>query len=170
MTVSPAWLSGARVSLRPNWFERVLALGAILLLVALAWAVMRGRPKWDQAPLLVWLHLATIAASLALTPVLLLRPRGVRRHRQVGYAWVAAMTATAALSFGIRTIHPGGFSPIHVLSTLTLITAPLLAWFAHAHNVRAHRMTALFLVTGALVIAGFFTFPFGRMLGRWLLG
>jgi uncharacterized membrane protein len=26
------------------------------------------------------------------------------------------------------------------------------------------------MVTGALLVAGFFTFPFGRMLGAWLFG
>ncbi|CAA2154756.1 hypothetical protein MBRA_00431 [Methylobacterium brachiatum] len=44
----------------------------------------------------------------------------------------------------------------------------MLAWHARLHRVDAHRYTALSLITGALLIAGFFTFPFGRMLGRWL--
>ena len=133
-------------------------------------AIVRGRADWAHVSTLIWLHLGTLVAALVLTPLLLLLPRGIRRHRQLGYAWVAAMTTTAALSFGIRTINPGGFSAIHALSLLTLVMAPLLAWHAHRHRVRAHRMTAVSLVTGALLIAGFFTFPFQRMLGRWLFG
>jgi uncharacterized membrane protein len=53
-------------------------------------------------------------------------------------------------------------------SLFALIQAPMLAWHARLHRVDAHRYTALSLITGALLIAGFFTFPFGRMLGRWL--
>jgi len=80
------------------------------------------------------------------------------------------MTVTAALSFEIRTINPGGLSAIHILSAITLVSAPLVAWRAHNHRVVAHRFTVQILVTGALLVAGFFTFPFARLLGRWLFG
>ena len=161
----------ARVSpLAPPRFERWLAVGAMAILAAALAALVRGHADWAKVPPLIWLHLATIALSLALTPVLLLRTRGVRRHRQLGYLWVGAMTATAALSFGIRTINPGGFSLIHVLSAFTLVQTPLIAWYAHRHHVRAHRITVQVMVLSALLIAGFFTFPFGRMLGGWLFG
>jgi uncharacterized membrane protein len=36
--------------------------------------------------------------------------------------------------------------------------------------VARHRRTIRALVIGALLVAGFFTFPFGRMLGVWLFG
>ena len=157
-------------SIAPNGFERLLAGGAVALLVAVIVALVRGHAHWSSVPLLVWLHLATIALSLALTPVLLLSRRGVRRHRQLGYLWVGALTATAALSFGIRTINPGGLSPMHALSAFTLVQTPLIAWYAHKHHVARHRFTVQAMVLAALLIAGFFTFPFGRMLGRWLLG
>ena len=160
----------SRTALKPTGFEKVLAYGATVLLIAILTAIGRGYGAWSKVPLLVWLHLATIVVSLLLTPMLLLGRRGIRRHRQLGYAWVASMTLTAALSFGIRTIHPGGFSPIHALSAFTLVQVPLIAFRAHRHQVDAHRRAVLLMVTGALLIAGFFTFPFGRLLGRWLLG
>ena len=131
-------------------------------------AIARGAPDWRGATVLIWLHLATIMAALVLTPLLLLMPRGVRRHRVLGYAWVLAMMTTAALSFWIRTINPGGFSAIHLLSALTLVAAPTIAWRAHRHDVRRHRIAAVTLTAAALLIAGFFTFPFARLLGRWL--
>lgn len=159
-----------RVAPTPNGFERLLAYGAAGLLAAVAIALIRGNAEWARVPLLVWLHVATIAVGLALTPLLLLGRRGARRHRRLGYAWVAAMSATALLSFGIRGDPHGGLSPIHALSAVTLIQAPMLAWHAHRHRVSAHRTTALTLVGSALLIAGLFTFPFGRMLGRWLFG
>ncbi|MBV9009611.1 MAG: hypothetical protein JO354_10685 [Verrucomicrobia bacterium] len=158
------------VSLRPTAFERLLACLTAVLLLAVVAAVVRGRAEWQRIPALIWLHLATIILALALTPVLLLRPRGVRRHRQLGYVWVVSMTVTAALSFEIRTINPGGLSAIHILSAITLVSAPLVAWRAHNHRVVAHRFTVQILVTGALLVAGFFTFPFARLLGRWLFG
>ncbi|WP_375276024.1 hypothetical protein [Methylorubrum thiocyanatum] len=155
--------------LSPTTFERVLAYGSILLLCAVLVAIVRGHSDWNRVPVLVWLHIATIGLSLALTPLLLLGRRGVRRHRVLGYVWVASMCATALLSFGIRSGNRGGLSAIHILSAITLTQAPVLAWHAHLHRVDAHRYTALSLVAGALLVAGFFTFPFGRMLGRWLL-
>ena len=159
----------SRTSIAPNMVERALALGAVALLAAVLIALVRGHDSWHRISALVWLHLMTIVVSLALTPLLLLQRRGVRRHRVLGYVWVVAMTATAALSFGIRDINHGSLSAIYVLSVITLTQAPLLAWHAHRHNVVAHRITVQWMVAGALLIAGFFTFPSGRMLGRWLI-
>jgi uncharacterized membrane protein len=48
--------------------------------------------------------------------------------------------------------------------------APRVWLTARAHNVVGHRATVRGLVTGALIIAGYFTFPFDRMLGHWLFG
>jgi uncharacterized membrane protein len=48
--------------------------------------------------------------------------------------------------------------------------APYGAWRASRHDIRAHRMAIRMMITGALLIAGLLTFPFGRLLGRWLFG
>lgn len=131
----------------------------------------RARP-WPrglaEGSRLIQLHIATISLCLVLTPVLLLGRRGVRWHRVLGYGWVASMSATALLTFGIRDSNHGGLSAIHVLSAITLTQAPMLAWHARKHRVDAHRYTVLSLVSGALLIAGLFTLLPGRMLGRWL--
>jgi len=155
-------------SLKTTGFERALAYGSLTLLLIVSVAVVRGHTDWPRVPTLIWLHIGTIALALVLTPVLLLGRRGARRHRVLGYAWVTSMCTTALLSFGIRDITHGGLSAIHILSAVTLTQAPMLAWHARRHRVEAHRYTALSLVTGALLIAGAFTLPFGRMLGRWL--
>ncbi len=151
-------------------FDRVLALAALALLAVTATAIGRGYGSWAAIPANVWLHIATIAAALMLTPVMLLRRRGDRLHRRLGYLWVAAMALTAAISFDIRLINRGGFSPIHLLSTWTLIQVPLIVYTARIHNHRRHRAAVRGMVIGALLIAGFFTFPFGRLMGNWLLG
>ncbi len=154
--------------LTPTAIERTLAYASIALLLAVAGAVVRGHADWARIPALIWLHIGTTTLCLALTPVLLLGPRGVRRHRVLGYVWVASMSATALLTFGIRDIGQGGLSTIHLLSGITLTQAPMLAWHARNHRVDAHRYTVLSLVAGALLIAGSFTLLPGRMLGRWL--
>ena len=151
-------------------YERVLAVAAVVLLLAAATAVLRGRAQWPGVPMPVWLHLATILVALALTPVMLLRPRGDAAHRAIGRIWVAAMLLTAAISLGIHLIRPGGFSIIHVLSAWVLLQVPLLWWSARRHQVARHRRAVRGLVTGALLVAGFFTFPFDRLLGHWLFG
>ncbi len=80
------------------------------------------------------------------------------------------MLATAITSLSIHLSGPGRFSIIHLLSIWTLIQVPLIWWTARCHNVARHRRAVHGMVLGALLIAGFFTFPFHRMLGAWLFG
>ncbi len=47
---------------------------------------------------------------------------------------------------------------------------PLIVWAARNRNIARHRAAVRGMVTGALIIAGVFTFPFGRLLGHWLFG
>lgn len=166
----PPRLRTKRKSIRPDLFERLLAFASGLMLAAVLAALVRGYPHWTEAKPLVWAHLVTIIVALALTPPLLLQKRGTGLHRKLGWAWSVAMFATAAISFGIHESGPGRFSPIHLLSALTVFGVPLAVVAARLHLVDWHRRAMNFTIAGALVIAGFFTFPFGRMLGRWLLG
>lgn len=65
---------------------------------------------------------------------------------------------------------PGRFSVIHILSLWTLVQVPVIWWSARTHDVARHKGSVRGMVIGALLTAGFFTFPFGRLLGRWLFG
>jgi uncharacterized membrane protein len=159
-----------KVSLAPDLFDRILAAGAVVLLGFVLAALWRGRDEWHEVPLVVWPHLATIVLAVALTPAMLLRRRGDRLHRRLGWIWVTSMFLTAAFSFAVRGINPGNFSLIHILSAWTLIQIPVIAWTARTHRHRQHRSSVRGMVTGALLIAGFFTFPFDRLLGHWLFG
>lgn len=154
--------------LAPDRFEQVMALAALVLLACVILAVAKGAGELANVSPFIQLHLATITAALALTPVMLLRPRGDRTHRRIGTVWVLAMFFTAALSFGIRTDHWSGFSIIHILSAWTVLQVPFIWWTARHHRIDSHRSAVRGMVFGALLIAGFFTFPFNRMLGRWL--
>lgn len=160
----------ARASVRPERIDRVLSIGAIILFAAAVAAIWRGHDQWRMVPPLIWLHLATILVATALTPVMLLRVRGDRRHRAIGKVWIAAMLATAISSLFIHVSGPGRFSIIHLLSIWTLVQVPLIWWTARHHDVARHRRAVHGMVIGALLVAGFFTFPFHRLLGTWLFG
>lgn len=164
---SPPRTSSAR-STAPDRYERALAYLALLLLAVVLFAIGRGAAQWQLVPTVVWFHLATILVALALTPVLLLQPRGSKRHRRLGWLWATAMFATAIGSLFIRRATGSGWSPIHVLSALTIVLVPWLILRARRHDVPGHRRGVRGTVTGALILAGFFTLPFGRMLGTWL--
>ncbi len=153
-----------------TWFDRGLAAGAAVMLAAVLAALARGIDEWDRVPGVVWLHLGTIMVGLALTPVMLLRRRGDRWHRLLGWVWCAALFLTALVSLFVKTIDPGHFSWIHLLSVWTMIQVPVIVLAARRHDWRRHRGAVRGMVAGALLIAGFFTFPFGRLLGHWLLG
>ena len=160
--------------LLPN--EALAAASAVLAMVVIV-AVVRGQADWARVPPLIWLHLGSILLATAITPVMLLRRKGDRDHRRLGYLWVAAMALTAATSLCFSTratsglgVFTGDFSFIHILSVWTLIQVPLIVFRARAHDRRRHEIAVRGMVFGALLVAGFFTFPFDRMLGRWLLG
>jgi uncharacterized membrane protein len=101
---------------------------------------------------------------------MLLRRRGDWLHRRLGWVWAAAMALTALMSFGIRDINDGRFSPIHILSAFTLMMVPLLVIAARRHQHAQHRGIVRGMVAGALLVAGFFTFPLNRLIGHWLFG
>lgn len=156
--------------LTPDRYERFLAVAAMALLGAILIALARGHAEWTKVPWTVWAHLTTVLVAVVLTPIMLLRRRGDASHRLLGRIWVVALIATAALSFAVRTINHGQLSYIHLLSAFTLVQVPLLWWSARNHRVATHRTAVRGMVTGGLLVAGFFTFPFGRLLGHWLFG
>tara|TARA_R110002074_G_scaffold3716_7_gene19239 strand:- start:9236 stop:9754 length:519 start_codon:yes stop_codon:yes gene_type:complete len=168
--VKPNRSVASKQPILPDRFDRLLSGLAIFLMLAILVAVIRGQDQWEKIPWQIWTHLATISVALMITPVMLWRKRGDRVHRYMGWVWSAAMVATALISLDIRQINAGGFSFIHILSGWTLVLVPLLIWEARHHKVAAHRSTVRGLITGALLIAGFFTFPFNRLLGHWLFG
>jgi uncharacterized membrane protein len=155
-------------SLNPDRFEQALSAGAAILLAAALIAIGKGYGEWDQIPANVWAHLVTIFAALTLTPIMLLRKRGDKLHRKLGWVWVSAMFLTALFTLDIKLINRGGFSFIHILSVWTMIQVPVIIWNAKNHRVAKHRSAVRGMVFGALLLAGFFTFPFDRLMGNWL--
>lgn len=162
--------------LLPNWLLAVLSLGVALAALV---AIVRGAGRWEVLPPVGWVHLVTILVATFLTPVMLLRRKGDRPHRALGWVWAGAMvlTAVTSLFFKVRGddissygVFSGDFSPIHILSVLVLVGVPRAVLAARHHDRAAHERGIRAIVIGALLVAGFFTFPFGRLLGNWLFG
>ncbi len=152
----------------PDIVERIAAFLAIALLAAAVVAVWKGRSQWVTLPWQLWLHLATLAVALVLTPIMMLRRRGDNRHRLLGWIWSICMFVTALISLDIKMVNDGSFSFIHILSVFTIVGVPVLILSARRRDIRRHRGQARGFVIGALLVAGFFTFPFDRLLGHWL--
>jgi len=163
-------LQPTRDPLAPDRLERLVSLGAALLLAAALLAIARGSSQWGRVPPIIWGHLVAAVLAMGLTPVMLLRRRGDRLHRRLGYLWVTAMALTAGLSLGVKVLWPGHFSLIHILSIYTLGCLPVIVMAARQHNVTLHRRMIRGMAIGALLVAGSFTFTFDRMLAQWLYG
>src|SRR5262245_34130731 len=119
----------------------------------------------------VQLHAYAALAAFALGMVQLARVKGTMSHRAFGYTWIGLMLIVALSSFWIHDLRLWGpWSPIHLLSILTLATLPLGLWYARRHIVRGHKLTMIGLFAGALVIAGIFTLAPGRILYRVVFG
>lgn len=138
------------------------------MLTAMLTAVWRGRHQITNLPITYPLHFGTLAIALVITPILLLRAKGDRFHRVLGYIWVAAMVTTAIDSFFIRDLNDGGFSLIHLLSILTIVVSWRIVSAARRGDHAAHRKHVHGITIGALLVAGTFTFMFGRLFDVWL--
>lgn len=87
---------------------------------------------------------------------LLARRKGNRTHRMLGPVWAALMMVTALSSFGVHSIT-GEFSPIHILSVITIVGLVVSVRAAMRGEVRIHQraISRLFI---SLVLAGLATF------------
>jgi len=157
--------------------NRNLALATAALLAVMLVAMARGAAEFPRLPVLVQAHLLAMVAIMAITVPMLLQPKGTTRHRLLGRSWAALMFGNALLTlcFNAGSSAPGGvfagdISPIHAISLFVLVMVPVAVLRARRHDVRGHEGTIRGLVIGSLLVAGFFTLPFGRTMGTWLLG
>ena len=137
---------------------------------------LQGSNTMSLAPLLnaapvIQIHAFAAIGAFALGLVQLAAPKGTLPHRTIGWIWVALMVVIAGSSFwihGYRMVGP--FSPIHLLSIFTLVMLPLAVMHARRHNVTGHRLAMIGIFTGALLVAGAFTFLPGRIMHAVALG
>lgn len=120
-----------------------------------------------NASLVIQIHIAAAILAFLIGGYVLIRRKGDRLHRNLGKAWVALMVLTALTSFAIHTIRMiGPFSPIHVLSVLTLVMLWIAVSAARQRNIARHLNTMRGLYVFALIGAGAFTFLPGRLMNR----
>ncbi len=122
---------------------------------------------------LIFFHLVTASGALLLGALMLLRRKGTRSHRLLGWIWVALMGSTALASAFIRDYRlPNlwGYTPIHLFTATVAVMLPLAIVHIRRGNVRGHRRTMTGLYLGACVLAGLFTLLPGRFLGSLLWG
>ena len=127
-------------------------------------------PLLDAAPA-IQVHAFTAMAAFVLGAVQFAAPKGTLPHRTLGGIWVLMMVVVATTSFWIHDLRMWGpWSPIHLLAIYTLAVLPFAVLHARRHHVGRHRNAMIALFTGALVIAGLFTFMPGRIMHAVVLG
>ena len=115
------------------------------------------------ADLAIKLHVACAVVGLGLGPVALFRSSRDWVHKLAGRVWIVAMFGTALSSFFITDIRMiGPFSPIHILSVMTLVglVQGISAVVRGDYLAHGRAMRALYLQS--MVVAGVFTFLPGR--------
>jgi uncharacterized membrane protein len=155
---------------------QLIAAGAIV--VAASLVVILGHPHLrapDLKPILeastpIRIHLGAAVVCLALGAVQMLSPKGTLPHRLIGWIWVTLMMLLAGTSIFIKTIFPGHFSYIHLLTAWVLLITPVAVMAARRGRIEMHSrsMTGLFYL--GLITAGAFTFMPGRILYKVFFG
>lgn len=122
------------------------------------------------APLLdinpaIQLHVAAAVLALVLGTVVLLMEKGTPIHKAMGRTWIGLMLVVSLTSFFITEIRLlGPYSPIHVLSFLTLFGLYAGWRAARAGDIRDHRITMMAVYFAGLIGAGLFTLLPGRIM------
>jgi uncharacterized membrane protein len=127
-------------------------------------------PLLEAAPPIPFHALVALAAA-GLGAVQLWRPKGGRMHRRLGYLWVALMAGVAISGLFIHELRMvGRFSPIHLLSLVTLASLWIAVSRARRRDIAGHRRVMILLFWLALVLTGLFTFWPGRVMHMALFG
>ena len=131
---------------------------------------MTLEPLLNASPAIQF-HVLTVVPAALIGAIMLMARKGTHAHRIAGRVWIALMMLTALSSFFIHTIKIwGAFSPIHVLSAVTLISAFEVIRSARARNFVRHQRLVKSLYFGGIGIAGFFTFVPGRIMHEVVFG
>jgi uncharacterized membrane protein len=122
-----------------------------------------------QSPPHIVIHAFAATAALIIGAAVLFLKKGTTLHKALGRVWAALMMIVAALSFAITGLDPGHFSPIHILSVVTLTTIPYAIWRRRMGDIRAHA-TAMVANYCGLFVAGAFTLMPGRIMHAVFFG
>ncbi len=113
----------------------------------------------------IQIHVYAAVAAIVLGAYVFARRKGTATHRRAGRLWVFLMVIVCLSSFAIHEIRLWGrWSPIHILSVLTLISLATAVHLVRRGQIRSHRLTMISTYFGSLVIAGVFSFMPGRIM------
>jgi uncharacterized membrane protein len=120
---------------------------------------------------IIAVHLFCASAALVLGPVVmwarlgtLIRPKA---HRLLGKTWVALMLMTSATALFIRDFrlpNIAGYTLIHLLVPVTLVSLGMAFFYLHRKDFRRHKIWMISLYLSACVGAGGAAFLPGRFL------
>ena len=117
------------------------------------------------------LHAIMAIIAIILGGIQLSMKKGGAIHKLLGRIWVGLMLIVAITSFFIHeTKMWGDYSPIHLLSLLTIFTLGVGIYYVRVGNVKRHKQTMIALYFFALIVAGFFTLYPGRIMHQILIG
>jgi uncharacterized membrane protein len=127
-------------------------------------------PLLSASPM-IQAHAYLAFAAMALGVAQFAARKGTARHRALGWTWVLVMMAVAGSSLFIHVIRLwGAWSPIHLLSLLTLMMVPLAVVFARRGDIAKHRLAMTQIFIFALIVTGFFTLWPGRIMHEVVFG
>ncbi len=119
------------------------------------------------------IHMSAAIVALVIGPVVLWARLGqhVRPwlHRALGYAWTTLMLVAAISAIFIRDFNlPNiwGYTPIHVLIPVTLVSLFFAFRSLARREFEAHKQTMQYLYISACVVTGAFTLLPSRYLGQ----
>ena len=124
-----------------------------------------------SAPLAVQIHVYTVVPAALIGGYMLLACKGTPMHKLLGRIWIVLMITTALASFFIHELDLlAGFSPIHILSVMTLAGCVQAVRLARARRIKEHMRIVKSLYFGGIGIAGLFTLLPGRIMNRMIFG
>ncbi len=119
------------------------------------------------------IHMSAAITALVIGPVVLWARLGQRispwLHRALGYAWTTLMLIAAISAIFIRDFNLpniAGYTPIHVLIPVTLMSLFFAFRALARREFEAHRQTMQYLYISACLVAGAFTLLPSRYLGQ----
>jgi uncharacterized membrane protein len=169
-------LARPRVRRRPL-LQPLFAVIAMAMLapiaVALAVTLARGRPlPWQFYIPWVSPHIAIVMLALGLGAAQMALPKGDRRHRILGYGWLAVMALLSMTGLMIQ-LEPGHVTLVHRISSgfavTNLLLAPAVIWSARTGRRRLHRGLTLGLF-GNMLFSGLMAFIPFRAIGLLVFG
>ena len=125
----------------------------------------------NSASVVIQVHTWAAIVALAVGLFVIVRPKGTVPHRWVGRFWLAVMLVTVISSFYIHELQTWGeWSPIHILSVITLVLL-LRAYVAiRSRKVLLHADLMKSAFYNALILATFFTLMPSRIMHDVIFG